>query len=207
RRRHTRSKRDWSSDVCSSDLYTKFRNGIADAVLGSGITDPAPGIAIAIGGDITCLGAGVDAFCSGPNFLAPQKTYQSNKQTKYDGSITFGRHTLRYGVGVNRIQGAVFAAFVGTAPIVTSLTPVPGQSDPLAYTVDAILIGNGQGFFTEKPGFGFPAGGSSDTRFTAYFGDQWKVRSNLTATIGLRYVRDTGRTDSDIDPIPCSVSI
>src|SRR5699024_12167277 len=24
RRRHTRSKRDWSSDVCSSDLYLKF---------------------------------------------------------------------------------------------------------------------------------------------------------------------------------------
>jgi len=187
--------------------YTKFRNGIADAVLGSGITDPAPGIAIAIGGDITCLGAGVDAFCSGPNFLAPQKTYQSNKQTKYDGSITFGRHTLRYGMGINRIQGAVFAAFVGTAPIVTSLTPITGQSDPLQYTVDAILIGNGQGFFTEKPGFGFPAGGSSDTRFTAYFGDQWKLRSNLTASIGLRYVRDTGRTDSDFGPIPCSASI
>ena len=187
--------------------YTKFRNGIADAVLGSGITDPAPGIAIAIGGDITCLGAGVDAFCSGPNFLAPQKTYQSNKQTKYDGSITFGRHTLRYGVGLNRIQGAVFAAFVGSAPIVTSLTPITGQSDPLQYTVDAILIGNGQGFFTEKPGFGFPAGGSSDTRFTAYFGDQWKLRSNLTATIGLRYVRDTGRADNDIEPIPCSASV
>src|SRR5207237_7635987 len=64
--------------------YTKFKNGIVDAVLGTGITDPAPGIAIAIGGDITCLGAGVDAFCSGPNFLAPQKTFQSNKQTKYD---------------------------------------------------------------------------------------------------------------------------
>src|SRR5699024_11510378 len=25
RRRHTRSKRDWSSDVCSSDLSTSFR--------------------------------------------------------------------------------------------------------------------------------------------------------------------------------------
>src|SRR6266480_2436915 len=187
--------------------YTKFKNGIVDAVLGTGITDPAPGIAIAIGGDITCLGAGVDAFCSGPNFLAPQKTFQSNKQTKYDGSISFGRHTLRYGAGVNRIQGAVFAAFVGTAPIVTSLTPVAGQSDPLTYPVDAILIGNGQGFFTEKPGFGFPAGGSSDTRFTAYFGDQWKLRTNLTATIGLRYVRDTGRTDNDLAPIPCSASI
>src|SRR6266852_5227623 len=187
--------------------YTKFRNGIADAVLGSGITDPAPGIAIAIGGDIFCLNAGVDAFCSGPNFLAPQETFQSNKQTKYDGSKTVGRHTFRYGAGVNRIQGAVFAAFIGTAPIVTSLTPVSGQSDPLKYTVDAIAIGNGQGFFTEKPGFGFPAGGSSDTRLTWYFGDQWKLRSNLTATIGLRYVRDTGRTDSDIASIPCSASI
>src|SRR5207249_8228841 len=26
RRRHTRSKRDWSSDVCSSDLTDKYRN-------------------------------------------------------------------------------------------------------------------------------------------------------------------------------------
>src|SRR5437868_10574893 len=34
RRRHTRSKRDWSSDVCSSDL---------DSVLsGRGVDDPAP---------------------------------------------------------------------------------------------------------------------------------------------------------------------
>src|SRR5438067_2566897 len=200
---------DFNTGRFSHDIrfgYTKFKNGIVDAVLGTGITDPAPGIAIAIGGDITCLGAGVDAFCSGPNFLAPQKTFQSNKQAKYDGSISFGRHTLRYGAGVNRIQGAVFAAFVGTAPIVTSLTPA-GQSDPLTYPVDAILIGNGQGFFTEKQGFGFPAGGSSDTRFTAYFGDQWKLRTNLTATIGLRYVRDTGRTDNDLAPIPCSASI
>src|SRR5699024_11261625 len=28
KRRHTRSKRDWSSDVCSSDLFVRFDNGI-----------------------------------------------------------------------------------------------------------------------------------------------------------------------------------
>jgi hypothetical protein len=95
--------------------YTKFRNGINDAVLGSPIFDPAPGIAIEIGGDPFCLTAGVDQFCSGPNFLAPQKTFQSNKQTKYDGTKTNGRHTLRFGGGVNRIQEGVFAAFIGTA--------------------------------------------------------------------------------------------
>src|SRR5699024_12119470 len=37
RRRHTRSKRDWSSDVCSSDLYTEiiqegFNNRWVDVV-------------------------------------------------------------------------------------------------------------------------------------------------------------------------------
>src|SRR5699024_11347369 len=33
RRRHTRSKRDWSSDVCSSDLRTNSRNGRVDSVI------------------------------------------------------------------------------------------------------------------------------------------------------------------------------
>ena len=49
--------------------YTKFQNGITDAVTGSSIFDPAPGIELAIGGDPNCLTAGVDDFCSGPNFL------------------------------------------------------------------------------------------------------------------------------------------
>jgi hypothetical protein len=35
-------------------------------------------------------------------------------------------------------------------------------------------------------------------------GDAWKIRPNLTLNYGIRYVHDTGRTDSDIAPIPCS---
>jgi hypothetical protein len=189
--------------------YTKFRNGINDAVLGSGVFDPSPGIAIEIGGDPNCLTAGVDPFCSGPNFLAPQKTFQSDKQTKYDGTRTFGRHTLRFGGGVNRIQGGVFAAFIGTAPIVGSNFNLPAganPADPLQYTVTALSVGNGQGFFTERPGFGFPGGESSDTRLQFYMGDVWKVKSNISLTFGLRYLRDSGRTDSDLAAIPCSAT-
>jgi len=189
--------------------YTKFRNGINDAVIGGDVLDPSPGIAIEIGGDPNCLTAGVDPFCSGPNFLAPQKTFQSNKQTKYDGTKTFGKHTLRFGAGVNRIQGGVFAAFIGSAPIVGSNFNLPvgaDPADPLAYSVTALSVGNGQGFFTERPGFGFPGGQSSDTRIQFYVGDAWKMKSNLTLTIGLRYVRDSGRTDSDLAPIPCSAN-
>jgi outer membrane receptor protein involved in Fe transport len=34
-----------------------------------------------------------------------------------------------------------------------------------------------------------------------YLGDSWKIKPNLTLSYGVRYVRDTGRTDSDLDTI------
>jgi hypothetical protein len=194
--------------------YMKFRNGIGDAVAGSNIFNPGGNVAIAIGGDPVCLTAGADPFCSGANFLAPQKTFQSNKQIKYDGSKTLHKHTIRYGIGVNRINGGGFAAFLASAPIIGSagvssgpnsevIGNLPGgASNPLNYAVDSLYLGNGQGFSTEKPAFGFPAGGQQDTRFQWYIGDSWRVKSNLTLTYGLRYVRDTGRADSDLPAIP-----
>ena len=192
--------------------YTKFRNGITDAVTGSSIFNPAPGIELAIGADPNCLTAGVNVFCSGPNFLAPQATIQSNHQVKYDGSKAFGSHILRYGFGFNHIQGGGFAKFLGTAPAVgaptnscdASCQALPGgAANPLNYPVTNVTLGNGQGFSSEKASFGFPAGGlGPDNRISWYIGDSWKVKPNFTVTAGLRYVRDTGRTDSDIGPIP-----
>jgi hypothetical protein len=202
--------------------YMKFRNAIADA--SQGVTNPAPGISLIIAPflDFTCLGGG-EAFCSGTNILAPQQTYQTNKQGKYDGSFTFRSHVLRYGIGVNRILGGGFAKFFGIAPAVGSiLSSGPGSTEdfadnscgagnpcfpggsanPLNYPVQTVLMGNGQGFFTERPEFGFPAGGQFDTRFAWYVGDSWKARHNLTITYGVHYVRDTGRSDSDLPAIP-----
>ncbi len=190
--------------------YMKFRNGIGDAVLGSNIFNPGGDVAVAIGSDPFCLTGGADSFCSGASFLAPQKTFQSNKQFKYDGAKTFHSHVLRYGIGVNRINGGGFAGFVASAPIAfsggTLVGSVPGPdgkpaSNPLNYSLDFVTLGNGQGFSTEKPAFGFPAGGQQDTRFQFYIGDSWKIKSNLTLTYGLHYVRDTGRADSDVPPI------
>ncbi len=194
--------------------YMKFRNGIGDAVLGSNIFNPGGALAIAIGADPFCLTAGLDPFCSGANFLAPQKTFQSNKQLKYDGSKTLHSHIVRYGVGLNRINGGGFAAFIASAPIVGSsggasklIGNLPGgASNPLNYAVDTLVLGNGQGFATEKPGFGFRAGGQADTRFQWYVGDSWKIKPNFTLTYGLHYARDTGRADSDLAPIPCSAT-
>ena len=204
--------------------YTKFQNGIADAVTGSSIFNPAPGIELAIGTDANCLTAGADSFCSGPNFLAPQATMQSNKQVKYDASRAYKNHIFRFGVGYDYLRGGGFAEFLGLAPAVgpgnnsvpscaaSGTCPFPtlvpgdpaGQADnPLNYPANTINLGNGQGFSSEKPAFGLPGGGlGPDNRFSWYVGDSWKIKPTFTLTLGLRYVRDTGRTDSDLPGIP-----
>ena len=74
----------------------------------------------------------------------------------------------------------------------------------VTYPFIGAILGNGQGFFTEKPNFGFPGGGQHDNRFQWYVGDSWKLKPNFTLTYGLRYNRDTGRSDSDLASIPCS---
>src|SRR5581483_5958435 len=151
-----------------------------------------------------------------PNHLAPQATPQANHQIKYDGSKAFGRHILRYGVSYNQIQGGGFANFYRLAPRVrtqqgpeeralanTNPFGSGGASNPLNYPVERLTVGNGLGFNTEHPALGFPAGGlGPDNRFGIYIGDSWKIRPNFTISAGLRYDRDTGRTDSDLGPIP-----
>ena len=189
--------------------YMKFRNAVNDAVTGSTLPNPAPQLELAIGADPFCQTIGVDQFCSGPNFLVPQTTFQSNHQVKYDGTRQLRNHIIRFGGGFNHIHEGGTAAFLGIAPAVGSSTGVCGlgcnPADPLTYPVQDVILGNGQGFGSELPAFGLPGGGQGpDNRLLLYVGDSWKLRPNLNLTVGLRYQRDTGRTDSDLAPIPCS---
>jgi carboxypeptidase family protein len=188
--------------------YNRFSNNIADAVLGADVFDPAPGISLNFGG-----GSG---FASGSNPQAPQKTIQANIEGRYDVTKTRGGHTLRAGVAVNRINNLITANRFGLEPQVGSDTNLStsllaalgpfarGASNPLNYPVDSITLGNGFNCFSEKSAAGSSCGGFGDTRIQAYAADTWKVRPNLSATIGVQYVRDIGRTDSDLPSIPCS---
>lgn len=181
--------------------FTRFRNTIVDA--SQGVYNPAPGVELAVG-----------PFSSGPNLLAPQATPQNDTQIKYDGSHAHSAHLIRYGVSLNHILSGGYAAFFGLAPQVVSGTsqsdlnfaangPFPGgESNPLNYPADTVIMGNGQGYSSAIPSPGYPAGGSFDNRVEWYIGDSWKVKPNLNISYGLRYVRDTGRTDSYLGATP-----
>ncbi len=200
--------------------YLKFQNQIVDATLGNNaLPFCCTGILMSSG-----------SFFAGPNLLAPQSTPQSNREIKYDGSKIYHSHTLRYGISFNHVQGGGFASFYGSAPRVSWTTsgslgdcegdftnPCPGSTEdfanhgsfpggdtnPLNYPVNRLRVGNGQGYSTLQSALGFPAGGlGPDNRIGLYVGDSWKIRPNLTLSLGLRYNRDTGRTDSDLPAIP-----
>jgi hypothetical protein len=188
--------------------YLKFQNELVDAVRGSTLPFADFPLSITIG-----------PLATGPNLLAPQTTPQSDHAIKYDGSKIWGSHIIRYGISYNHIQGGGFAKFFSITPNVfdsggaadqafaaagTFVCPggQTGAACPFNYPVDSATVGNGLGFSTEHPAFGFPLGGlGPDNRLGAYIGDSYKVKANLTVTLGVRYVRDTDRTDSDLNTI------
>src|SRR5579871_344772 len=187
-----------------------FQNNISDATRGSGLPFADLPVSLVLG-----------SLQTGPNFLAPQFTLQHDSQIKYDGIRVFSSHMLRFGVDFNRILDVGNAAFFGASPQVSiGLTATEknfadnscgagtpcfpgGHNNPLNYPVESVLLGTGQGYVSERPALGYPAGGlGPDHRLGLYLGDQWRIRPNLTLTYGLRYVRDTGRSDSDLPTIP-----
>jgi hypothetical protein len=178
--------------------YLKFHNLIADESGSAPYSTLLPGIEYNL----------LD-FWTGPNNLAPQQTFQSDKQIRYDGGYIYKTHVFNFGASFNRILGGGFASFFGFAPQVNGYYgegPLMGgsASDPTAYGVSSAYLGNGQGYNTERPQFNLPAGGQEDWRLGIYFGDTWKVNHKLTINYGIRYSRDTGRSDSDLPPVPCA---
>ena len=190
--------------------YLKFRNGIGDGTssIAAGIDNPIPGLGINIDATTAgnCVLSGGGSYCGGPNLLAPQQTIQTDHQGKYDGSKVIRNHIIRYGAAFNHLQGGGLAAFFTFPQVGTSDLPTLAGSaalDPTAYPSDWVFLGNGIGFSTAKASFGFPGGGlGPDNRFETYFGDAWKIWPRFTLSYGLHYVRDTGRVDSDLGPLP-----
>ena len=157
---------------------------------------------------------GFTGLVTGPTSNAPFVFRQSNHQGKYDGSRTVGPHIIRYGFNFNRIDAAAFVPFGSLAPLVLTATGpseqafaqsgsfAGGDTNPLNYPVEFVLLSNGLGYTVPYSGLGLPAGNFLYHRLAAYIGASSKWRRNLTLSYGLRYQRETGRSDSQFGPIP-----
>jgi len=200
--------------------YEKFHNFIADDTIGNnGIYDPIPTLT---------LRYSAQGLFTGPNVDAPQGTFQSDKQFRYDGTYTYGKHLFKFGAAVNRIQSAAFAAFYGLAPrdsitVGTLLAGTANSANPLGlgcngivgaaacaadpingYDTSTLTIGNGQGFSTEVPGFGLGGGAGNSWRGSGYVADTYKLLPSLTVSGGVRWSIDTNRENNDLTPPTCA---
>jgi hypothetical protein len=205
--------------------YLNFNNFIAPAnsLAGTPLALDSSGKPVASGGviDLTKVLLRIDGQLQdiGPNLLAPQQTFQDNRQTKYDGGVTFGRHVLRFGADWNHIEQFVFASFFGLGPRIRAAftsTPITGTKaiaalnlfgpggiqNPLNYPARQVRMGNGLGFFSEKPALGFPFGGTANNRLGFYAHDTWKWKSNVTLNFGLRYNWNSALSNHDLQRAP-----
>ena len=184
--------------------YEKFHNLLQDGTAGlSSIYNPS---GQSVGGSLTLFGD----LNAGPNYLAPQGTFQTDKQFRYDGTWTKRAHTIKFGFDMNRLASGGFADFYGPSLFArlsaTSANLAAGgnPNNPLDYIAQYYNIGNGNGFFSERPGFGLVGGLDPSWRFAAYVADTWKATPTLTLTGGVRWSVDTDRANQDLPTPLCS---
>jgi hypothetical protein len=168
----------------------------------------------------------IGSYQLGPSVAGPRQTIQRDLFGRYDSSTIYKvNHTIRFGAAIHRITQGDFYAPGDFGPSVTSsngidvigainsnpnLFPIiPGDprgaaDDPLNYPVGTVTIFNGLGSFSENSAFNRSAGGHFDTRVEGYLGDTFNLFPNLNISFGVNYVRDSGRTNSDLAAVPCS---
>ena len=207
--------------------YFKFVNHITDATTGSGIYNPTPGINLQVltfgfssGANFLAPQATIQ---SNKQFKYDGSWVKGSHTLRYGAGINHmlgGGYASFFGlapqVNITATCAVMAQAEAGPFPALGS-SALQATSDgcggtygaatnPANYPVpaaggSAVIFGNGEGFFTEIPQFGFPGGGQGDWRFTAYVSDTLKIK-NLSVNVGLRYVRDTGRDDADLPALP-----
>ena len=197
-------------DTATSSLTHSFRYGHAS--FDNEISANSLGLPVFTGAGVgvsVSINEGTE-FLSGPNFIAPQATYVTDQQWKYDGAWVVGNHTLRYGSEINWTKASILFPIWGEGPeahlllddnIRQNIIARGGNpQDPLEYPVLFAILGNGNGALTEISSNG-RGSGFNNTRLAWYAADSWRISPTLNLNLGVRYEVDTGQVHDDL-PLP-----
>ncbi len=130
----------------------------------------------------------------GVNWLSSQSEKQHNDEAKYDGDIQIGHHTLAFGADLTYwILGTDYPLRLNSPELDSNSYLGTGLTDPTAYPLVSISMGNGLGYYTVPGALGFPHGAFPEWRPAGYIHDVWKASHTLTVNAGLRYVFFSGQ--------------
>src|SRR3954470_768092 len=126
----------------------------------------------------------------GASFRVPQATWQNRLQWSDSLAWTVGRHTLRFGGEVQRVD-ATFDLRVfqtGRIEFVEDFASQDRNGDGLTNDLDLLFAVTLRSAFPDRPLF-LP---DADNNFLAFFvQDDWRIHPQFTLNLGLRYELDT----------------
>ncbi len=141
------------------------------------------------------------ALTLGTNINTPSYRFIDNYETRYDGGVSFGRHSLRWGALTNIIRSNWYDT-LWVAPVIALEFNADLQqrcdSDPLCYPIRGGTVGNGLGWLSGLSTLGFPYGGFKNNRIHAYVAEGWRATPRLHVSFGLRWVYEPGPNTPDV---------
>jgi len=145
---------------------------------------------------------GGSVLAMGPAFLTNQVEKESTYQGKYDVGRAYKSHTFRFGADFTRWTTLGAFPLLINGPQIGTSSFSSTSSNPLEYPLEFALLGNAQGYLSEKPALGYPHGGTFNFRPAFYFHDTWRALPNLSINFGLRYQWASDIVDPDLKRSP-----
>jgi len=141
-------------------------------------------------------------LADGPNFNLPQETFLTRNQLRDGLTLAFGKHSLKLGAEFQHYtaHGIINPFGNGTVILVSDFAFADLNNDGAVNDLDIPIA---VAIHSTGPVVPVPIPQVGDTYTAVYAQDDWRLRSNLTFNLGLRWEYDSDLTGTSSDHDPC----